>query len=385
MIERRHFLKTLGLTGSAIALEHCSPAPSDKLIPYLIPADDVTPGVPSYYATTCRMCPAGCGLLAKTINGRAIKVEGNPDHPIARGHLCARGQASIQSLHNPDRFGMPRLRDSDGTVRQVSWDDAEGLLATRLREIRQRGPDRVAWMGGLATGAFHQLTAEWLGCVNSRRHLLYEPFDSEPLRRASEIAFGRTEVPRYDFDRAGYIVAFGAEFLETWISNVEFTSAYAGLRRRRSHESAGSFPWIAPRLSLTGLNSDGWIPASPGSEAIIALAIAHAVIEAGLTHPSGASHLPWLTRALEPYAADAVQAMTGIEPATIRTIAQHFASAVPSLAVGGGVTGASERGAVHLELAVLLLNVLARNVGQTVRYGAGYALDQLTTRAEIQA
>src|SRR4051812_21324583 len=132
LLERRAFLKTLGLTGSALALEHCTPAPSDALIPYLIPPESITPGVAAYYATTCRECPAGCGMVAKVMDGRVIKAEGNPQHPISRGHLCARGQASVQSLYSPDRFGMPRRRGPDGALHQIPWDEAEALLAERL-------------------------------------------------------------------------------------------------------------------------------------------------------------------------------------------------------------------------------------------------------------
>ena len=383
VIDRRHFLKTLGLSGSAALLDSCAPAPSEKLIPYLIAPDEVTPGIPAYYATTCRACPAGCGMLAKAIDGRVIKVEGNPGHPISRGHLCVRGQAAVQSLYSPDRFGMPRARDDHGVARQISWDEAETLLARRLRAAKQRGSNRVAWLGGLATGSFDELTAAWLGALGSDRRLLYEAFDHEPLRAAGQLAFGRREIPRYDFGRAQFVLSFGADFLETWISNVEFMAGYADVRRRRIRETAGSFAWIAPRRSLTGLNSDAWIAPRPGSEALVALAIADAMVEQGLTHPSAAGHLPWIAGAVSAYAADRVKSVTDVEPAAIREVAQTFATSLPSVAVGGGISGAGERHAIELELAVLILNVLAGNVGNTVTYGAGSAFDRLATRADL--
>ena len=385
MIKRREFLKSIGLTGSALALEHCAPAPADTLLPYLVAPDDLTAGVPAYYATSCRACPAGCGMLAKVVNGRIIKAEGNVNHPISRGHLCARGQASVQALYSPDRFGMPRVRTSDGTFRQISWDEAEALLAARLREAKARDGNRIAWLGGLVTGSLDTLTETWLQALGSTRRLLYEPFDYEPLRAAGALAFGRPEVPHYDFGRAEYVLAFGADFLETWISNVEFTSAYAGLRRRRAGNETGSCTWIAPRLALTGLNSDAWIPARPGSEASIALAIAHAIVDEGLAHPSASAHLSWISRAVSSYAADRVQSTTGVEPEAVRTVARRFAASLPSLAAGGGVSGAGERHAIELELATLVLNVLAGNIGQTVTYGAGYSFDRLARRADVAA
>src|ERR1051325_4249724 len=194
MIDRRKFLKTLGLTGSAALVDHCAPAPSERLIPYLVSPDSITPGVPVNYATTCRACPAGCGMVAKVMDGHVIKVEGRPEHPISGGHLCARGQAAIQSLYSPDRFGMPRQRNAQGGMDSIAWDAAEALLARRLRESKARGGDRIAWIGGLATDSFEEFTMAWLQSLGSSRRLVYKPFEYEPLRAASELAFGRGEV-----------------------------------------------------------------------------------------------------------------------------------------------------------------------------------------------
>jgi anaerobic selenocysteine-containing dehydrogenase len=93
---RRDFLKVLGITGTS-AMVGCSSDSVRKLIPYIVPLEDIVPGKATWYATTCRECPGGCGLLAKNVNGRVIKAEGNPVHPVNRGALCAEGQASLQA------------------------------------------------------------------------------------------------------------------------------------------------------------------------------------------------------------------------------------------------------------------------------------------------
>ena len=95
IFNRRDFLKLAGL-GLAGTAGGCAQPPAERLIPYLIGPNDILPGVAYWYASTCRECPVGCGLLVKTREGRAIKVEGNPAHPINQGALCARGQASLQ-------------------------------------------------------------------------------------------------------------------------------------------------------------------------------------------------------------------------------------------------------------------------------------------------
>src|SRR5512143_1291670 len=128
---RRALLKAVALPGTAPAVA-CSSASPRKLIPYLIPPEDLIPGEATWYATTCRECPAGCGMLAKNRDGRIIKVEGNPNHPVNQGRLCARGQASVQGLYNPDRFREPLWRNSLGILEPVSWDQAEDVLVQRI-------------------------------------------------------------------------------------------------------------------------------------------------------------------------------------------------------------------------------------------------------------
>ena len=91
-VKRRDFLKVLGAGGAATATVGCSGDKVEKLIPYLVSPDHTVPGVSTHYATTCRECAAGCGIIVETRDGRAIKAEGNPDHPVNRGALCARGQ-----------------------------------------------------------------------------------------------------------------------------------------------------------------------------------------------------------------------------------------------------------------------------------------------------
>ena len=136
-IKRRSFLKFLGLLGTTATMG-CSSDSARKLIPYIIPPEEIVPGEATWYATTCRECPAGCGMLAKNRDGRIIKVEGNPSHPVNRGALCARGQASLHGLYNPERFPGPQKRVG-GKLSPVSWDEGLKTLIARLKALRARG------------------------------------------------------------------------------------------------------------------------------------------------------------------------------------------------------------------------------------------------------
>src|SRR5215471_3333011 len=128
---RRSFLKLAATAGAAAAIPGCEPA-ARKIIPYVVPDENVIPGVATFFATTCTECSAGCGIIAKVREGRVIKLEGNPQHPVSQGAICARGQAALQGLYNPDRLSKPQRRRADGTLEEISWDDALKLLNDRL-------------------------------------------------------------------------------------------------------------------------------------------------------------------------------------------------------------------------------------------------------------
>ena len=134
-VKRREFLKVLGVTyGRSLRHQCCEPMRS-KLIPYLISPDQTVPGRSRRIARRlCRECVAAYRrLIGETRDGRAIKLEGNPDHPLNHGALCARGQASLQGLYNPDRFRGPMAKDGGAWTR-----DHVGRRAQSPRDRRGR-------------------------------------------------------------------------------------------------------------------------------------------------------------------------------------------------------------------------------------------------------
>src|SRR5262249_10130444 len=149
--------------------------------------------------------------------------------------LCARGQAALQGLYNPDRLQAPGTRDRDGNLVAVAWDDALGTLADRVRTSARAGRDRVAFLGPSEGPTLDDLIGRWLGVVGSTRRLVYEALDEEPGRSAAALCFGRSDLPVYRLDLADVILSFGADFLETWRSPVEFTRQYAAFHAPRQH------------------------------------------------------------------------------------------------------------------------------------------------------
>ncbi|HWA57405.1 MAG TPA: molybdopterin-dependent oxidoreductase [Gemmatimonadales bacterium] len=360
-INRRGFLKVLGVTGAGAAVvSGCSTSKVEKLIPYLVQSEDQVPGIPTWYASTCTECAAGCGLHVKTREGRAIKLEGNPHHPVNAGRLCSHGQSALQGLYNPGRVKGPMARQADGSLKEITWDEAIALLAGKL----QGAAGKVAVISGAGRGTFSDLLAAWTAAQGGQL-VRYQPFAFEAIRAASQQVFGLSEVPAYDFAAAKYIVSFGADFLESWVSPVEHQRGFAESHGFSNGEMA-KHVWFAPRMSLTGLNADEWHAPRPGSEAAIALAMANVLLAERSGNPADANGL---RGALAAWTPEKAQEATGVGAEIIRRVAREFASAQPSLAVAGGV-GNQHRGAAELCAAVNLLNYIAGNVGRTVKYGA---------------
>src|SRR5258708_4949947 len=151
VFSRRDFLKLVGI-GVAGAAAGCAKPPAEKLLPYLVAPEDILPGVPYWYASTCRECPAGCGVLVKAREGRAIKVEGNANHPVGAGGLCARGQSSLQGLYDPDRLAKPQLRGGT-SWKPGTWHAALATVAAKLGAAK----GRVLVLTGFESGSFAAL------------------------------------------------------------------------------------------------------------------------------------------------------------------------------------------------------------------------------------
>src|SRR6185437_7754878 len=328
---RRNFLKVLGVAGATTAAVGCSSDHVEKLIPYLVHPDETVPGVSNFYASTCRECAAGCGVLLEVRDGRTFKVEGNPDHPLNRGALCSRGQASVQGLYNPDRIRSPLLR-RNGKLSPISRTQAIQMLSQQLATIQGAGhAANAVFINQHETGSFPGYLDAWLTGYGMPAHLSWAARADGAVIAANKQSFG-VAWPSLDFTAAKLIVSFGADFLETWGASVPQQLSFADARAKGAESPR--FVYIAPRRSLTGLNADQWIACKPGSE----VAIANALAGNGSV-------------------AQAAQA-ADVPAAALQALATALASGTPSLVLAGGTT--------ELALAVNALNQKLGNVGRSV-------------------
>jgi anaerobic selenocysteine-containing dehydrogenase/Fe-S-cluster-containing dehydrogenase component len=334
-VKRRDFLKILGVTGAAVSAAGCTPENAGKLIPYLVSPDDTVPGVATYYATTCRECTAACGVIAKTLNGRTIKLEGNPDHPTSRGAICARGQSALQALYNPDRLRTPLVK-KNGAWTGISWDDALTMVSQQLGQVRSRNSASASvFLNQHESGSFPEFVDQWLAAFGMKPHLSVDFEADQAAMEANRRAYG-VAWPRLDFSAARLVVSFGADFLDGWGASVPQQLDFADARA--NFQTAPRAVYVGPRRTLTGLNSDQWIACKPGTELVIVQAL------------QGRASL-----------ADASQ-VSGVSADVLGALAKEVAGTTPSLVLAGVRTG----NALDVALAVADLNKSLGNVGKTV-------------------
>ena len=376
-MDRRDFFKIVA-TSTAAAAAGCGKT-TEQILPYIIPPENLVPGVASWFSTVCRECPAGCGVIARNRDGRIVKLEGNPDHPVNQGALCIRGHAALQGLYNPDRIRTPLLRDQAGKFKSISWEEAEQLLGDKLSAlVKSKQGNRVALVSQLESGSLGQLMDDWVRTLGARPRIAYEPFAYEALRAASRITFGRDAIPHYAIEESRLLLSFGADFLETWLSTVGYTRAYTQMHAFK-HGRAGNFIQIEPRLSLTAGNADEWIKNAPGTEARVALAILRVILDEQLQAPG--IDVGALKAAVKDVDVASVSRESGVPVEVMTRLARSFAKAKPGLAIGGGggITGAD---ATHLQVVIHLLNYASGNIGNTVRFGPDSAFGKASPYRE---
>src|ERR671920_1151585 len=339
-VKRRDFLKVIGAGSAAVATVGCSSERVGNLVPYLVHPDETVSGVSTYYATTCRECAASCGIIAETRDGRVIKLEGNPEHPLNRGALCARGQSAVQGLYNPDRLRGPMVKEG-GAWKAIDWDRALTLLSQRIGEARSRGvAANAVFLNQHETGSFPGFLDAWLAGLGMRPHLSVDFEADSATIEANRAAYG-VAWPRLSFQDARLIVSFGADFLDNWGMSVPQQLDFADARAKI--EGAPRFVYVGPRRSLTGLNADQWIACKPGSQ----LAIANALAGRGSL-------------------ADAANA-SGVAEATLARLQQELGATKPALVLAG----ARGPDALALAQAVVTINQSSGAVGTTIRPAAG--------------
>lgn len=258
-LDRRTFLRLAGFTFAGTMLTGCESTGVEKAIPYLIKPEELTPGLAYWYASTCGGCTASCGILVKNRDGRPIKIDGNQQHGMSRGGLCAVGQASIFPLYDSTRLQHPALNGNQST-----WEEVDKEILRTLDGIRKKKGSIRFLTGTITSPTTLHVIEEFARSYPGTKHITYDALSSSAILDAHKLTHGRRALPHYFFDRANVIVSFDADFLGTWISPVEFSAQFVSGRKLEENPAKFSYHvQIESRLSLTGSNADKRIAASP--------------------------------------------------------------------------------------------------------------------------
>jgi anaerobic selenocysteine-containing dehydrogenase len=382
-ITRRDFLKATGGLTVAAAL-------STALSRRRLSLSRIHAAVPGYDSTqeehivpsVCLLCPSGCGMWARVVDGRVVKLEGSPLHPINLGALCPKGQSAPELLYNPDRIQGPLRRvgeRGEGRWEPINWETALTMVTERLTTLRDTGhPERFAFMYGETRGQMRDLITYFTEAIGSPNAISHDSLNIEAAKLAHLLTQGIYDLMAYDLEKVNHVLSFGASLLEAGRSVQRFASGYAYLRRGRPYR--GKVVVVDPRLGVSGAKADEWIPIRPGTDAALALGMAHVIISSGLVDrdfvenysfgyedwedEAGVQHKGFKTLVLENYDPETVAEITEVPAGTIARLAGEFGTNRPSVAVvpcKGGLLNGSVNG-LYTAMAIHTLNALVGNI-----------------------
>ncbi len=272
---RRDFLKVAGFSVATAMVSGCGRGETHRAVPFLKKPETVTPGQSSYYATGCRGCDAGCGLLVKVRDGRPIKIEGNDLHPLNGGRTCAVGQASILGLYDSHRLTAPHMEKKPS-----NWKNVDAAIRSALATAKSSSGAVRLVTGSVQSPSLQAAIDGFLATTGNGKHIQVDGLSNAAIADAHEALYGTRTIPRYHFERATALVSLDADFLGTWLSPVEFARGYHAARSLEPGTSFCHHTQFESHMSLTGGNADRRFRVTPSELPLVAAALAEAVAKA---------------------------------------------------------------------------------------------------------
>ena len=320
------------------------------------------PGETVWRSAVCRQCDAGCGIQVRVVDGNAKKIEGDEANPVNRGGVCALGHSLLQEVYNPDRILQAQRSIGErgsGAFETIAYDEAVEQL---VEAVGSTPSDRIAIIaaGADRTSLTGEIWRRFANAIGAPPPAYIEPSEREVERQAARIALGTDDFPYFDIARSDYVFSIGAPIVDPWRSATHYTGALASMRRDRPGRR-GRLVQAEARMSLTAANADRWLPVVPGTEGILARAIAGLILEAG----SAGTIARQRYRSLFPDDPPTLQEASetcDIRADWIEEVAADLAATPASMVIGGGSAAATTNGLFNIT-AALGLNILLDNLG----------------------
>ncbi|WP_250630942.1 TAT-variant-translocated molybdopterin oxidoreductase [Rhodoflexus caldus] len=260
---RRDFLKLMGFSVAAVSLAACE-TPVKKAIPWLNKPESVDPSISNYYASTFLDGSDYCSVVVKARDGRPIFIEGNTFSNVTKGGISATATASIMSLYDIEKAKAP----SKGG-KETDWATIDKEITDQLLQIAQAGGQIRIVSNTIMSPSTQGVINEFIAKYPTTKHVSYDQVSAHGILQANAQQFGKAMIPSYHFDKAETIVTFGADFLGTWISPVEYAKQFNATRKigkdKKTMSRLYAFESI---MSITGATADYRTPIKPSQEGL---------------------------------------------------------------------------------------------------------------------
>lgn len=321
-------------------------------------------GPVTFTSTACALCPGGCAVKARRVNGYPVSFAGSADHPVNGGVLCPAGLSAHHLATHPLRLHKPFAftgRTPESTLSPVSLDDVTARLASTLRNARQSQQGCVAVLDQRPGRAISGFYAEFLAAFPGGTYIVAPGSEDDTLAATAALAGTDGRLFGYDFENTRVILSFGAPLLDGGFTPGRMAKLFNARNERNL-----KLIQIESVQSRTALHADTWIPVVPGTEAALAFSIGHVILRDGLAPASttkGIKDLQSYMNIVSGFAPESAAARCGIAPDAIVAVA-HQVSANPSIVLSGSDPGGGAFTATT-EAAIAALNVLLGNVNRT--------------------
>ena len=373
-MDRRNFFKIVSTASAGVAATSCGK--KDALIPLLVPEHQIAPGEEQWHPAVCSECGAGCGVIVRVMEGERVierngekfreriasikKIEGNPLDPVSGGGLCARGQAAVQSLYNPDRVREPMRRTAErgkGAFTNISWDDA---IASVAKAVADSDKSKIVFLTTAPVGSRLATIQHFLQAMGAPAAYTSSVAQFSIERQAAEAVFGWKGLPRYDLSQARYVLGVGADFLGGWVSPVYYGRQFGHFRQGRIG-IRGKLVQAESRMSLTAASADQWLPVRPGFEPHLLVAVARLLLDEKLARNS--EQLPGsVTESIQGANLEQLIRSTGVDPKVLRRVTHELGeSEAPLVLAGASLVHTNSLQAI---IASHYVNLMLGNIGR---------------------
>jgi molybdopterin-containing oxidoreductase family iron-sulfur binding subunit len=369
---RRDFLKYLGFTTAAATIAASCEIPVKKAIPYVNKPEEITPGVPNYYASTYAVDGEFVPVVVKTREGRPIKLEGNTLSSVTSGSTTPRVQGAVLSLYDTARLRFPTINGTETT-----WAELDKQVKAALGNLG--GQPVVVLSSTILSPSTKKVIGEFLAKYPGSRHVTYDAVSYSAMLQANEAAYGKRTLPSYHFENAKVVVSLAADFLGTWLNPAEYSKQYGATRKINAQKPEMSKHFhFESMMSLTGANADERFTHKPSETGTVALALYNAInggAVSGIADKRLAEGIQKAARALKAAQGNAL-VVSGSNDVNVQLIVNAINNAVG--ANGSTIdwaTTSNYRQGIDSDMAQLVTDLNAGSIGALLIYGANPVYD----------